>query len=51
MFLIPCFGQVQVNMNRNLTTLDDEVSRLGMKEVNLETGHMYYRRKTGLEAN
>lgn len=51
MFLIPCFGQVQVHMNKNLTTLEDEVNKMGKKEINLETGHIYKSKRTGIEAN
>lgn len=35
MLLIPNFGQVQIHMNRNLTTLEDEVNRIGKREINL----------------
>lgn len=31
MFLIPHYGQVQLPMNRNLTSLEDEVNRVGRK--------------------
>lgn len=44
MMLFPHYGQLSAIMRRNLTSLEDDVNEMGKKQVNLETGHIYFRR-------
>lgn len=44
MMMMPHFGQITANMRRNMTSLEDDVNEVGRKQINLETGHVYYKR-------
>lgn len=44
MMVFPHYGQLTINMRRNITSLEEDVNDLGKKQINLDTGHIYMKR-------
>ena len=48
--VLPNYGRILPPNKRNLTNLDDEIKELGLQNINLDTGHVYYTRSRSMDS-
>lgn len=47
---IPHYGRILNPNKKNITSLDDEVKELGLQNVNINTGSIYYSRSRSMDS-
>ena len=47
---IPHYGKMLPTSKRNITNIDDEVKEIGLQNISLETGHIYFSRSRSMDS-
>lgn len=48
--IIPHYGKILPPNRKNVTNLDDEVKELGLQNINLDFGYVYYSRSRSMDS-